>query len=387
MPSVEPRPSPKDPENPDENGQNVDVVFSPRFKSVAAMAGWDEETLLIASLVVEDTPDRESKYKKRSDIQFKTPPTNSRRKRRAQRRSPISIPASVLDLDEEETARKGTENEKNKSEIKASVNDEKKIGAKESPEQNTRVSRSSSALPCMDKLKEELSCAICLEICFEPSTTPCGHSFCKKCLRSAADKCGKRCPKCRQLISNGRSCTVNTVLWNTIQLLFPQEVEARKAAGALNGRETVCQSPETAFYDNLNRSTRASGVSIRDTNARRRGIILSQDEDDAASSALRSQRGVEGQNQTPERGVHRNVRNLSTRPSRVSSRDTRVTRRRGMLSQDEDAALALRLQREEFLEVFSGADAQPSRPLYSARANLRAMASRAVNLRIIGRHL
>lgn len=54
----------------------------------------------------------------------------------------------------------GTENEKNKSEIKASVNDEKKIGAKESPEQNTRVSRSSSALPCMDKLKEELSCAV-----------------------------------------------------------------------------------------------------------------------------------------------------------------------------------------------------------------------------------
>ena len=84
-------------------------------------------------------------------------------------------------------------------------------------------------------LKEELSCAICLEICFEPSTTPCGHSFCKKCLRSAADKCGKRCPKCGQLISNSRSCTVNTVLWNTIQLLFPQ-VEARKAIGASNGR-------------------------------------------------------------------------------------------------------------------------------------------------------
>ncbi|KAF5457334.1 hypothetical protein F2P56_021443 [Juglans regia] len=386
MASEDPKPSPKDPENPDENGQNVDGIFSPRFKSVAAMAGWDEETLLIASLVVEDTPDRESKYKKRSDSQFKTPPTNSRRKRRYQRRSPISIPASVLDLDEEETARK--ESEKSKSEIKASVNDEKKIGAKESPEQNTLVSRSSSVLPCIDKLKEELSCAICLEICFEPSTTPCGHSFCKKCLRSAADKCGKRCPKCRQLISNGRSCTVNTVLWNTIQLLFPQEVEARKAAGALNGRETVCQSPETAFYDNLNQSTRASGISIRDTNARRRrGIILSQDEDVAASSALRSQRGVEGQNQIPERGVHRDVRNLSTRPSRVSSRDTRVTRRRGIPSQDEDAALALRLQREEFLEVFSGADAQPSRPLYSARANLRAMASRAVNLRIIGRHL
>lgn len=59
--------------------KNTGGIFSPRFKSVAAMAGWDEETLLVASLVVEDTPDRESKYKKRSDSQFKTPRSNSRR--------------------------------------------------------------------------------------------------------------------------------------------------------------------------------------------------------------------------------------------------------------------------------------------------------------------
>ncbi|VVB12669.1 unnamed protein product [Arabis nemorensis] len=32
---------------------------------------------------------------------------------------------------------------------------------------------------------------ICLEICFESSTTTYGRSFCKKCLRSAADKCLK----------------------------------------------------------------------------------------------------------------------------------------------------------------------------------------------------
>ncbi|XP_073155348.1 uncharacterized protein [Henckelia pumila] len=54
--------------------------------------------------------------------------------------------------------------------------------------------------------------------------------FCKQCLHYSAGKCGKRCPKCMQLISiNWRYCTVNTVLWNTIQLLFPKEVEARKA--------------------------------------------------------------------------------------------------------------------------------------------------------------
>ncbi|GKA31075.1 glycosyltransferase family 92 protein, partial [Tanacetum coccineum] len=56
----------------------------------------------------------------------------------------------------------------------------------------------SGVILCIDRLREELSCAMYLEICFEPSTTSCGHSFCKKCVRSAADKCGRRCPKCRQ---------------------------------------------------------------------------------------------------------------------------------------------------------------------------------------------
>ena len=78
----EPNQTPQDSKqaNPIENGQNVDTLFSPRFKSVAAMAGWDEEALIIASLVVEDTPDRQSKHKKRSDLIFKTPPSTTSRR-------------------------------------------------------------------------------------------------------------------------------------------------------------------------------------------------------------------------------------------------------------------------------------------------------------------
>ncbi|KAL4286699.1 hypothetical protein AHAS_Ahas19G0112300 [Arachis hypogaea] len=148
----------------------------------------DEEALLLASLVVEDTLDRDFKHKKRSVLNSKTPPTNSRRKRRAQS-SPESIRVAVFDLDEEETPRK--DSEKKTKEKKATVNEESKKGGKES---------GVAALPCIYKLRDELSCAICLEICFEPSTTPCGHSFCKRCFRSATDKCGKKCPKCRQLI-------------------------------------------------------------------------------------------------------------------------------------------------------------------------------------------
>lgn len=57
-----------------------------------------------------------------------------------------------------------------------------------------------------------------------------------------------------------------------------------------------------------------------------------------------------------------------------------------MPSQSEDAALALRLQREEFMEAFREQPHEEQRNTVSvARANLRAMASRAVSLRVRGR--
>lgn len=155
----------------------------------------------------------------------------------------------------------------------------------------------------VDRIREELSCAICLEICFEPSTTSCGHSFCGECLKSAADICGTRCPECRHLISNESSYPVNTGLWNVIQLLFPKEVEARKPAGALNGGEAEHQSSVIVVsHSNISRNRTASSA--------------------------RSQR----------RNFH-----SSRRRSSVNFRT-----RTELPSQDEDAALAWRLQREEF---------------------------------------
>ncbi|TYH52602.1 hypothetical protein ES332_D09G039700v1 [Gossypium tomentosum] len=236
------------------------------------------------------------------------------------------------------------------------------------------------ALHCMDKLREELSCAICLDICFEPSTTPCGHSFCKKCLRSAADKCGKRCPKCRQLIGNGRSCTVNTVLWNTIQLLFPKEVETRKAvaANALNSKEAFeCQSPQSGT-----RSTRTTRTRTRTrTRAENQALAARLQREDLSrlvntDTNMTRRRGDPNQDNNAESARLQRDNDLS--------RLVRTGRRRGTPSQDEDAALAFRLQREEFMEAFRGSSGhegneQTRIPLALARANLRAMASRAIN--------
>lgn len=382
--------------NPSGNDQDEERLFSPRFKSIAAMAGWDEEALLVASLIVEDTPDRVCKHKKRSDSVLKSPPsTNSRRKRRAQRRSSFSPLVATLNLEEDDASKEESEKKKKNTEQKMVIDEEKKKKGEESP---PAVSGFNGAFPCIDKLREELSCAICLEICYEPSTTPCGHSFCKKCLRSAADKCGRKCPKCRQLMSNGRSCTVNTVLWNTIQLLFPQEVEARKTAAG--NQQAELQTPV--------RRTRSSQPPLesspREVRWRRRAATRQDDESIAlavslqreddlsrlvgSNSSSRRRRGTTSQDVEGAAVVAGLQREEDNQLSRLLSNDnTSSRRRRGTPSQDADAALALRLQREEFMETFRRRRSnEQSRQvsLSLARANLRAMASRAINIRTRG---
>lgn len=81
-----------------------------------------------------------------------------------------------------------------------------------------------------------------------------------------------------------RSCTVNTVLWNTIELLFPQEIEARKAAGPLNSREADGETQETRINTGVRNSSirpsKIQEISRRHVTARRREE-LNQDEDSA----------------------------------------------------------------------------------------------------------
>lgn len=126
------------------------------------------------------------------------------------------------------------------------------------------------------------------------------------------------------------------MLWNTIQLLFPQEVEARKTAAA----EANSASGRRGTRSHNNTTTRSRAV-----------------------EALNS----------PEPN-NNNFQWMRSRSSRESTR-------RELPAQDEDAALALRLQREEFMAADEGGR---SSSITTARANLRAMASRAMNIRIRG---
>lgn len=194
---------------------------------------------------------------------------------------------------------------------------------------------------------------------------------------------------------------MNTVLWNTIQLLFPREVEARKAAGALNSQEADHEKLQRGIQNNVRtRNLRPSTVSNRDSSTRRREIS-SQDEDEDAeltqellrengslrfynnirTRASSMRRSIANQDEVAALALRMERENLA----RLVSRNASVRRRNTRSQDDGDAALALRLQREEFMEASRGTDEQSGRSIYLARANLRAMASRAINNRMRGR--
>lgn len=156
---------------------------------------------------------------------------------------------------------------------------------------------------------------------------------------------------------------MNTVLWNTIQLLFPKEIESRKAS-----------------------STSSS---------------------ESDSGGIESGRKDQRDTRTTRQSTRRRTQPSATFSGSADDMEL-LRRRQAPPSQDEDAALALRLQREEFMEVVRRGDRgggmrrrsghDPDRDcvrnrdgdnsrisLSLARENLRAMASRAISLRIRSR--
>lgn len=104
-----------------------------------------------------------------------------------------------------------------------------------------------SRLKCIEDLRDELTCGICLEICVKPCSTPCGHNFCLNCLNALHKTCADQnkscveCPKCRKTITHSlrrrkdaevskgdenaeveHIFEVNSALWNVTQMLFPR---------------------------------------------------------------------------------------------------------------------------------------------------------------------
>ena len=76
-----------------------------------------------------------------------------------------------------------------------------------------RSESAAAATTVNGEVKELLECTVCTELLLDPVTTPCGHSFCRTCLRQSMDHSTK-CPVCRTvlLLSHAAVLPVNVTL-------------------------------------------------------------------------------------------------------------------------------------------------------------------------------
>jgi len=82
--------------------------------------------------------------------------------------------------------------------------------------------------------KTELDCQVCYALFLEPLTTPCGHTFCRKCIRRALDH-SNMCPVCRRIMAippgiSAQQAPSNALLTKLLTGLCPEALAARAEA-------------------------------------------------------------------------------------------------------------------------------------------------------------
>lgn len=94
-----------------------------------------------------------------------------------------------------------------------------------------QAERVRTALVRTDSLEDLMTCSICLDILYQPVTSPCSHSFCRVCVRRLIqyDTGGATCPTCRQpLRLDPDGLVVNRELLAKLEELFSEDVLGRK---------------------------------------------------------------------------------------------------------------------------------------------------------------
>nr|XP_055030801.1 E3 ubiquitin-protein ligase TRIM39-like [Misgurnus anguillicaudatus] len=77
-------------------------------------------------------------------------------------------------------------------------------------------------------LSEELQCCICLDVLSDPVSTPCGHNFCRICLKQYWDNSQiYSCPYCKKTFSKRPELNINTAL-RQLTLIFKEKFSLRR---------------------------------------------------------------------------------------------------------------------------------------------------------------
>lgn len=94
----------------------------------------------------------------------------------------------------------------------------------------------------------DVLCPICRSILIEPVTLPCSHGFCLACFNVTMENTALSCPLCRIRIGSWlrtarkENKTINTTLWNVIQLKFSKEIRKKINGEDVVSDESKCQN-------------------------------------------------------------------------------------------------------------------------------------------------
>ncbi|XP_073715912.1 E3 ubiquitin-protein ligase TRIM39 [Misgurnus anguillicaudatus] len=78
-------------------------------------------------------------------------------------------------------------------------------------------------------LSEELQCCVCLDVFSDPVSTPCGHNFCRICLKQYWDNSQiYSCPYCKETFSKRPELNINTAL-REVTLIFKEKFSLRRS--------------------------------------------------------------------------------------------------------------------------------------------------------------
>eukprot|EP00064_Thunnus_orientalis_P003769 superscaffoldBa00000321_g3780 len=105
----------------------------------------------------------------------------------------------------------------------------KKQGVTKGSKQQAAKAKTRRAVPVDLLDPNDLECALCMRLFYEPVTTPCGHTFCKNCLERCLDHT-PQCPLCKESLREylaSRQYMVTTVLDTLIKQYLSQEYTER----------------------------------------------------------------------------------------------------------------------------------------------------------------